>query len=67
MDVQLSEDLQRFLGVETCPRTEVVKRLWAHIKSNNLQNPKDKRIILCDDAFYSIFKRKTVHMMKVID
>mgnify|MGYP001806684754 CR=1 FL=1 len=33
----LSEPLQAFLGVESLPRTQVVKRLWEYIKANNLQ------------------------------
>ena len=31
------------------PRAQVVKSLWAYIKDNELQDPKNKRNILCDD------------------
>ncbi|KAG2482997.1 hypothetical protein HYH03_018122 [Edaphochlamys debaryana] len=51
----LSEPLQAFLGVETMPRTQVVKKLWEYIKANNLQDPKDKRKILLDDKLKTIF------------
>ncbi|KAG2452960.1 hypothetical protein HYH02_002297 [Chlamydomonas schloesseri] len=51
----LSEPLQAFLGVETLPRTQVVKRLWEYIKANNLQDPKDKRKILLDDKLKTLF------------
>ncbi|KAG2425696.1 hypothetical protein HXX76_013538 [Chlamydomonas incerta] len=51
----LSEPLQEFLGVESLPRTQVVKRLWEYIKANNLQDPKDKRKILLDDKLKTLF------------
>jgi upstream activation factor subunit UAF30 len=33
----LSEPMQAFLGVESMPRTQVVKAIWDYIKANNLQ------------------------------
>jgi chromatin remodeling complex protein RSC6 len=33
-----------------------------HIKANGLQDPGDKRQILCDDKLYSVFKQEKVHM-----
>lgn len=36
-------------------RPQVVKNLWVHIKGQNLQNPNDKREIICDDHLRSIF------------
>jgi len=30
------------------PRTEVTKRIWDYIKARNLQNPTNKRNVLCD-------------------
>ena len=35
---------------------QVVKRLWAYIKENDLQNPKDKRKIVLDDKLSKLFK-----------
>lgn len=43
-------------------RPEVTKRLWKHIKSRDLQDPSDKRYILCDDAMRNVFKQDRVHM-----
>lgn len=51
----LSEALQDFLGVESLPRTQVVKKMWEYIKERNLQDPKDKRKILLDDKLKKIF------------
>ena len=52
----LSEPMQEFLGQESMPRTEVVKRLWAYIKEHELQDPKNKRKIRCDAALLKLFK-----------
>lgn len=43
-----SATLAVVVGSEPLPRTEVTKRLWDYIKARNLQNPANKRNILCD-------------------
>lgn len=43
-------------------RPQVVKKIWEHIKENGLQDPSDKRQILCDNMMYSVFKQEKVHM-----
>ncbi|CAM9828000.1 unnamed protein product [Heterosigma akashiwo] len=63
--MQLSSELASFMGTNFCPRTEVVKQMWAYIKENDLQNPRDKREILCDDQLQAIFKRKKINMFKM--
>jgi upstream activation factor subunit UAF30 len=60
--VHLSADLAEFLGTDRMPRTEVTKRIWAYIKENDLQDPSDKRKILCDEALEKVLRRKNVHM-----
>jgi upstream activation factor subunit UAF30 len=40
----------------------VTKRLWKHIKGNDLQDPSDKRYIRCDEAMRNVFKQDRVHM-----
>ena len=60
--MQLSTELSEFLGAVTMSRPQIVKALWAYIKENSLQNPADKREILCDAKLEHIFKRKKVHM-----
>ena len=52
---RLSADLQSVVGKEAAPRNEVVKALWDYIKANNMQNPNDKRQIICDAKFKVIF------------
>ncbi len=57
-----SKELAAITGSEALPRTEVVKKMWAYIKRNNLQNPKNKREILADDKLKPIFGRDAVSM-----
>src|SRR5204862_276754 len=50
----------------TIPRTEVTKRLWAYIKKNKLQDPKNKRMIKADGALKDVFGGKsTVSMFEM--
>jgi upstream activation factor subunit UAF30 len=61
----LSEAMSAFLGMERCPRTQVVKKLWEYIKANELQDPKDRRKILLDDKLKTIFPGKSVTMFSM--
>lgn len=47
------------------PRPEVVKKLWEYIKAHNLQDPKDKRFILCDEKLQKLFNRPRVNCFKM--
>jgi chromatin remodeling complex protein RSC6 len=60
--LEVSAELAAVIGKGPMPRTEVVKKLWAYIKKNNLQNPKNKRNILADAKLEPIFKKKEVSM-----
>ncbi|KAG7692150.1 hypothetical protein KL933_004927 [Ogataea haglerorum] len=54
-----SETLATFLGSsEPIARTQVVKRIWDYVKANELQNPDDRREILCDDKLRPVFGDK---------
>lgn len=57
----ISEKLTTFVGTgETeLPRAEAVKRIWDYIKEKGLQDPSDKRTILCDDKLQDLFGCKT--------
>ncbi|CAG8436900.1 14072_t:CDS:2 [Funneliformis caledonium] len=57
----LSQVLAEFLQAEEMSRLEVVKRLWAYIKENELQDPSDKRFIVCDDRLMTIFNQDRIH------
>jgi upstream activation factor subunit UAF30 len=49
-------------GIAKLSRPETTKRLWAYIKSNDLQDPSDKRFILCDSKMREVFRQDKVHM-----
>lgn len=42
-------------GESELSRAEVVKRMWDYIKQNNLQDPSDKRRVICDDKLKELF------------
>ncbi|GAV51225.1 hypothetical protein ZYGR_0AD04080 [Zygosaccharomyces rouxii] len=56
--VLLAEPLSELLGETESTRTQVVKSVWDYIKRNNLQNPNDRREILCDDRMKPVFGEK---------
>ncbi|MBV9608479.1 MAG: DNA topoisomerase III [Acidobacteria bacterium] len=60
-----SEDLAKIVGEKPLPRTEVTKKIWAHIKKHKLQNPKNKREILADDKLRPIFGGKKLDMFQM--
>ena len=55
-----SPALAEVVGSKAIPRTEVTKKLWAYIKKNKLQDPKNKRNIKADDALKPVFGGKAV-------
>lgn len=57
-NVMLAEPLSNFLGETSLPRTQVVKLVWDYIKKNDLQNPQDRREILCNKEMEPIFGKK---------
>lgn len=63
---KLSPELSSLLGHKELSRPEVTKQLWVYIKSHNLQDPKDKRLIRPDAALAKVFGSKApVNMMKL--
>ncbi|HEX3642477.1 MAG TPA: SWIB/MDM2 domain-containing protein, partial [Ktedonobacteraceae bacterium] len=44
---------------------ECVKRIWAYIKEHDLQDPKDRRQIRCDDKLRRVFKQDRVTMFNM--
>jgi chromatin remodeling complex protein RSC6 len=63
--MQPSEHLAKIVGTEPLPRSEVTKKIWAHIKKHKLQNPKNKREILADDKLQPIFGSKKLDMFQM--
>ena len=64
--MQPSAALAKIVGDKPLPRTEVVKKLWAYVKKNNLQDKKERRNINADDALREVFGgKKTVSMFEM--
>ncbi|MDE2236456.1 MAG: SWIB/MDM2 domain-containing protein [Elusimicrobia bacterium] len=55
-----SDKLAQIVGSKALPRTEVVKKLWAYIKKNGLQDKKNKRNINADEKLKAVFGGKSV-------
>jgi chromatin remodeling complex protein RSC6 len=61
-----SAALAEIVGNKPLPRTEVVKKLWAYIKKQGLQDAKNKRQINADDKLKPIFGgKKNVTMFEM--
>ena len=63
--MQPSQQLAKIVGSEPLPRTEVTKKVWAHIKKNKLQNPENKREIIADDKLQPVFGEKKLSMFEM--
>ena len=50
-----SPELAAVVGSAALPRSQVISKVWDHIKKNNLQNPANKREILADDKLKKVF------------
>ena len=63
--VKPSADLAAITGPDPLPRSQVVSKVWEHIKKNNLQNPQNKREILADDKLKKIFGKDSCSMFEM--
>ncbi|CAL0308920.1 unnamed protein product [Lupinus luteus] len=61
----VSPELQVIVGHPALPRTEIVKQLWAYIRKNNLQDPSNKRKIICNDELRVVFETDCTDMFKM--
>ncbi len=62
----LSPELQDIVGAPEATRGEALKKVWAHIKANNLQDPNDKRVIKPDEKLSKILgTTEPINMFKI--
>ncbi|GLT39041.1 hypothetical protein SLA2020_132490 [Shorea laevis] len=61
----LSPQLQDLLGVPALARTEVVKQIWAYIREKNLQDPANKKTIICDEPLHALFGVQSIDMFQM--
>jgi len=60
-----SADLAAITGSDPLPRSEVVSKIWDHIRKNNLQNPQNKREIVADDKLRKVFGKDRATMFEM--
>lgn len=60
-----SSQLAEVIGSKPMPRTEVVKKLWAYIRKNNLQDSKNRRNINADSKLKGVFGKNQVSMFEM--
>ncbi|KAG1146263.1 hypothetical protein G6F37_002421 [Rhizopus arrhizus] len=48
-------------GAKELSRPELVQKLWKYIKENDLQDPADRRFILCDVKLKKIFEQDRIN------
>ncbi|OIQ81619.1 DNA topoisomerase I/SWI domain fusion protein [mine drainage metagenome] len=60
-----SAQLAAVVGAAPLPRTEVVKKVWEHIKAKNLQDAANKRMINADDKLKAVFGKAQVTMFEM--
>jgi chromatin remodeling complex protein RSC6 len=60
-----SDDLAQIVGKDDLPRSEVVSKVWAYIKKNDLQDAKDRRKINADDKLGKVFGKKSSDMFEM--
>jgi upstream activation factor subunit UAF30 len=60
-----SAALGAVVGNAALPRTEVVKKIWAYIKKNNLQDSVNRRMINGDTALKAVFGKAQVSMFEM--
>ncbi|KAM0942974.1 putative transcription regulator SWI/SNF-BAF60b family [Dioscorea sansibarensis] len=61
----VSPELQAIVGEPTMARTQIVKQLWAYIRKNNLQDPNNKRKIICNNELRLVFETDCTDMFKM--
>ena len=60
-----SKELAAITGTDPLPRSQVVSKIWDHIKKNNLQDPNNKRNIKADDKLRAVFGKDEVSMFEM--
>lgn len=53
------------VGNKPLPRTEIVKKVWDHIKKQGLQDKTNKRMINADDKLKPLFGKAQISMFEL--
>jgi chromatin remodeling complex protein RSC6 len=60
-----SSALAAIIGDKPVSRGGLMKGIWKYIKKHGLQNPKDKREILCDAKMKAVIGAPKINMFKM--
>ncbi|KAJ8448341.1 hypothetical protein Cgig2_021969 [Carnegiea gigantea] len=68
--VPVSPALGEFLGSSEASRTDAVKKVWEYIRAHDLQthflqNPSNKREIICDEKLKTVFGKDKVGFLEI--
>jgi DNA topoisomerase-1 len=62
----LSKELATVVGEKSLTRGDVTKKVWEYIKAHNLQDPKNKRVIIPDKKLAKVFgSQEPIDMFKL--
>lgn len=62
MELTPSDALSSLVDEPTLSRPQTVKRIWEYVKERDLQDPSDKRYIMCDERMRAVFHTDRLHM-----
>jgi len=65
MTYSVSAELGAVIGSKKVTRPQIVKKLWAYIKSKKLQDAKNRRLICPDAKLSAVLGKKPVDMLKL--
>lgn len=57
--------MAELMGAPEGSRTGITKRFWEYVKSKDLQDPSDRRYVLCDELLQRVFGVKRLHAFGV--
>ena len=60
-----SPELAAIVGPGPMPRTEVVAKVWDHIRAHSLQDPANKQAIIADDKLRAVFGKDRCTMFEM--
>ena len=60
-----SPELAAIIGPGPMPRTEVVAKVWDHIRAHSLLDPANKQAIVADDKLRAVFGKDRATMFEM--
>jgi chromatin remodeling complex protein RSC6 len=65
MNYSLSPELAEIVGSKKATRPQVIKKIWAYIKSKKLQDAKNRRMICPDKKLAEVLGSRPIDMLKM--